>query len=77
MVEIRTDAGAIQLRAVASADVRRGTIVVPHGLPEVNVNAIIPSGPAAVERVSGQHWMTGIPVRVAPAAPPAAAGSSG
>jgi formate dehydrogenase len=77
VVEIRTDAGAIRLLVVANADVRRGTVVVPHGLPEVNVNAIIPSGPAAVERVSGQHWMTGIPVTVAPAAPPAGAGSSG
>jgi hypothetical protein len=44
--------------------VMRGTVVVPHGLPDVNVNAIVPSGVDAIERVSGTSWMTGIPARV-------------
>lgn len=63
-VEIRSDAGAIEIRALPQEDVRRGTVVVPHGLPDVNVNAIIPSGAVAAERISGQHWMTGIPISV-------------
>jgi hypothetical protein len=47
--------------------------LLPHGLPDANVNAVIPSGPDAVERISGQRWMTGIPlqVRAAPAVIPA------
>ncbi|MBC7171633.1 MAG: hypothetical protein H5U40_04365 [Polyangiaceae bacterium] len=41
-----------------------GTVVVPHGLPELNVNSLIPSGERAVERLSGMHHMTGIAVSV-------------
>jgi formate dehydrogenase len=67
LVELRSESAAIRVRAAAMAGVRRGTVVVPHGLPDVNVNAVIPSGPDAVERVSGQHWMTGIPVQVSKA----------
>jgi anaerobic selenocysteine-containing dehydrogenase len=63
-IEIRSEAGAVEIRALPQEEVRRGTVVVPHGLPDVNVNAIIPSGEAAVERMSGQHWMTGIPISV-------------
>jgi anaerobic selenocysteine-containing dehydrogenase len=66
-VELVTEAGALRIDAVPNADVRRGTVVVPHGLPDANVNALIPSGPGAVERISGQHWMTGIPLQVRPA----------
>jgi anaerobic selenocysteine-containing dehydrogenase len=63
-VELQTEAGTIRIDAVPDADVRRGTVVVPHGLPDANVNAVIPSGPGAVERISGQHRMTGIPLQV-------------
>jgi anaerobic selenocysteine-containing dehydrogenase len=64
LIEIRSEAGAIRIEAAPVSDVKRGTVVVPHGLPDVNVNAVIPSGAAAVERISGQHWMTGVPVDV-------------
>jgi formylmethanofuran dehydrogenase subunit D len=67
-IAIRSEAGAIVIDAAPLQDVRRGTVVVPHGLPDVNVNAVIPSGVAAVERISGQHWMTGVPVEVRAAA---------
>jgi hypothetical protein len=40
---------------------------VPHGLPELNVNELIPAGADAIERVSGQLTMTGIRADVRPA----------
>ena len=61
---VRSEAGELTIRARPNDGVMRGAIVVPHGLQGVNVNAIIPSGPDRAERLSGQHWMTGIPVRI-------------
>jgi formate dehydrogenase len=63
-VRLRTEAGEIELRVEAREGIARGTVVVPHGLvePQANVNALIPSGPSRIERLSGQHLMTGIPV---------------
>ena len=55
---------AIALPVKAQATVMPGSVVLPHGLPDVNVNRLIPSGPGRVEPVSGNHWMTGIPVRL-------------
>lgn len=67
-VRIATEVGAIELLVEADEGVLPGTIVVPHGLPgALNVNAIIPSGTEAIERPSGQHRMTAIPVVVEPA----------
>ena len=54
----------IALSVKAKEQVTPGTVVVPHGLPTVNVNKLIPSGAERVEPVSGNHWMTGIPVKV-------------
>jgi formate dehydrogenase len=65
-VRLQTASATLCLPAVPRAEVARGTVVVPHGLPEANVNALIPSGLAMLEPVSGQHHMTGIPVRVTP-----------
>lgn len=47
-------------------EVEPGLVVVPHGLPDVNVNGLIPSSPELLEPLSGQHLMTGIPVCVLP-----------
>ncbi len=63
-VYIKTVAGEIRIHARAHESVLVGTVVVPHGLAGVNVNSIIPSGVDAIERVSGNHVMTGIPVEV-------------
>ena len=52
------------LPARAHESVQRGTIVVPHGELEVNVNELIPSGARYVEPLSGMCLMTGIPVEV-------------
>jgi hypothetical protein len=40
------------------------TVVVPHGVPGMNVNALLPTGVEMLEPVSGQHFMTGIAVHV-------------
>jgi formate dehydrogenase len=63
-VTVTTAAGSLRIGAAVNEGVMRGTVVVPHGLPDVNVNAIVPSGVDAIERVSGTSWMTGIPARV-------------
>lgn len=65
-VSLQTTDGALSIRAVPMDEVTPGLVVVPHGLPGVNVNALIPSSPERLEPLSGQHWMTGIPVRVTP-----------
>jgi anaerobic selenocysteine-containing dehydrogenase len=65
VVEVRTTAGALSIPAVGRSGVAARTVVIPHGLPDINVNAIIPSGPDAIERLSGNLLMTGIPASVA------------
>ena len=64
-VRVATSEGEITLPVIAKDGVARGTIVVAHGLGgDANVNAIIPSGVDAIERVSGQLRMTAIAVTV-------------
>ncbi len=65
-VWLQTASATLQVSAVPVADVARGQVVVPHGLSEMNVNALIPTGIEMIEPLSGQHRMTGIPVRVTP-----------
>jgi len=63
-------AGDEQLILPAKLDdaVQPGTVVVPHGLPEVNLNRLLPAGVNAIEPLSGQLRMTAIPVQVTAAA---------
>ncbi len=67
LLEVRSESGAVVLPARGRDGVQRGTVVVPHGEKSMNVNAVLPSGPAHVERVSGMLHMTGLPVEVRPA----------
>jgi anaerobic selenocysteine-containing dehydrogenase len=67
---LQTDSATLCLPALPVPEVPRGLIVAPQGLPETNVNALIPSGHERIEPLSGQHYMTGIPVRVVPLAAP-------
>jgi anaerobic selenocysteine-containing dehydrogenase len=67
-VRLQTAGGTLSIMAVPMDDVAPGLVVVPHGLPGVNVNRLMPSSPDRMEPLSGQHWMTGIPVRVTPVA---------
>lgn len=63
-LELRSAAGVLSLPAQPKEGVARGTIVVPHGVPGLNINALIPSGEEQIEPISGQHVMTGIPIEV-------------
>lgn len=65
-IELRTSAGSMRIPVRARDGIAPRTVVVPHGLADANVNALIPSGAAHVERWSGQHRMTGISVGVRP-----------
>jgi formate dehydrogenase len=68
-IEIRSEIGMLRIPVCAMEGLAPRTVVVPHGLPELNVNALIPAGPERIERVSGQLVMTGIPARVMAASP--------
>ena len=65
-VQLHTASTTLQVRARPVVEVRRGLVVMPHGFPEANVNALLPSGCEMLEPLSGQHRMTGIPVRLTP-----------
>jgi formate dehydrogenase len=66
VIMLQTASATLQVPVLAVADVSAGTVVLPHGLPSVNVNALIPTGLDMLEPISGQHRMTGIPVQVTP-----------
>ena len=40
--------------------------MVPHGVPGMNVNALLPTGVEMLEPISGQHQMMGIAAQVMP-----------
>lgn len=61
---IQNSSGRIEILAVPHPSVARGTIVMPHGIPGANLNVLVPTEPTFIERLSGQHQMTGIPVEV-------------
>lgn len=63
-IELTTAAGSAVIDAAAEEGMRPGVVCIPHGLDALNVNALIPSGVAAVEPASGQHHMTGVPVQI-------------
>jgi anaerobic selenocysteine-containing dehydrogenase len=63
-IELTTSASSARLPARAHEGIAIGTIVVPHGELEVNVNELIPAGPEHVEPLSGMCLMTGVPVDV-------------
>lgn len=63
-IEIRSEVGTLRIPVRAVEGLAPRTVVVPHGLAELNVNALIPAGVDRIERVSGQLTMTGIPARV-------------
>ena len=63
MIRVASEAGELELEARAHSSVERGTVVIPHGYEEGDVNALIPSGVGQIA-YGGMHVMTGIPVRV-------------
>jgi len=68
-VVISSAAGSLSILAKPRQGLSPRTVVVPHGVPGVNVNALIPAGPDTIERLSGMAMMTGIPVHVTRAEP--------
>lgn len=64
LVRIGNETGAVEVRAVAREGVAMRTVVLPHGIPGINFNALVPTGEGSIERISGTHRMTGIPVTV-------------
>jgi anaerobic selenocysteine-containing dehydrogenase len=63
-IPIRTDTGALEIPVVAVDGLAPRTVCVPHGIPGLNINDVIPAGAAAIERLSGQLRMTGIAAEV-------------
>jgi anaerobic selenocysteine-containing dehydrogenase len=61
---LHTPGATLQMPAVPVSGVSPGTVVVPHGVPGMNVNALVPSGVTHLEPLSGQHRMIGIAVQV-------------
>ncbi|MCA9605908.1 MAG: molybdopterin-dependent oxidoreductase [Myxococcales bacterium] len=66
LATLRTTAGELRLPVRAKDGVAPGTVVVPHGEASMNVNAILPAGPAHIEPLGGMCVMTGVPVEVRP-----------
>jgi anaerobic selenocysteine-containing dehydrogenase len=64
VITLSTPGASITLPVRSRAEIRRGTVVVPHGIPGASVNALIPSGPLMIEALSGQHKMTNISVEI-------------
>lgn len=65
-VTLHTETGELTMPVRARDGVAPGTVVVPHGELEVNVNELLPSGAAHIEPLSGMLHMTGVPVEVRP-----------
>lgn len=64
---LHTASATLRVPAVPVPGIPQGTVVVPHGVPGMNVNALMPTGVTMLEPLSGQHRMTGIAVQVTPA----------
>jgi hypothetical protein len=60
----QTANASLHMPTVPDSGVLPGTVVMPHGVPGMNVNALIPTGVGMLEPLSGQHYMTGITVQV-------------
>lgn len=58
-IEIRSAVSHIVLPVTARDGLMPGTIIVPHGLPDVNVNRLISSDQRYIEPASGMHQMIG------------------
>jgi formate dehydrogenase len=61
---VSSAAGSIRLPAWSNVGVLPGMVVVPHGLPEANVNTLIGSDRSLIEPLSGMHRLTGNQVQV-------------
>lgn len=81
-VRLRSAAGEVIVVAKITDEVVPGAVCYPHGWGHaggwrhanaaagVNINRLLPSGPGAVERVSGTTFIDGLPVEILPADAP-------
>ena len=81
-VRARNAYGEIEVAVALDPGLARGVVAMPHGggfaespalrfaaeRPGENVNRLLPHGPGSFEPLSGQAFMTGIPVEVERAA---------
>jgi hypothetical protein len=65
-VLLQTTSATLRMPVLSVTGVPQGIVVIPHGVPGLNVNALIPTGVTMLEPLSGQHQMTGIAVQVTP-----------
>jgi formate dehydrogenase len=63
-IRIANATGALAVRAVGKDGVLRRTVVLPHGIPGLNFNDLVPTGAESIERLTGMSRMTGIAVQV-------------
>jgi anaerobic selenocysteine-containing dehydrogenase len=77
-VRVSNDWGMIEVEVALDAGLIRGAAALPHGAgnartpalrfaqqaPGANANELLPSGPGSFEPLSGQAFMTGIPISV-------------
>jgi len=63
-IQIVSATGSVNIDVIGRKEVMAGTIVVPHGLAEANINVLFPSGLDHIDPVSGNHRMTALPVLV-------------
>ena len=64
LIRVQSETGEIVLPVRTEKSVTCGTVVVPHGLPDVNVNRLIASDPQFIEPISGMHQMVGHSVQI-------------
>jgi anaerobic selenocysteine-containing dehydrogenase len=81
-VRITSQHGQIELPVIVTKDIVAGVVAVPHGWGHkgtggwrtandaggANVNHLMSSDPADIEKLAGMAHLTGVPVRVEPAA---------
>ncbi|HEX2622466.1 MAG TPA: molybdopterin dinucleotide binding domain-containing protein, partial [Phototrophicaceae bacterium] len=68
-ISLSTASGEIRLPVFPREGVMSGTVIVPHGVPEVNVNKLIGSDHSLIEPLSGMHRMTGNRVHISAVKP--------
>lgn len=71
-IKIVSESDELTIPCAEKEGVPEGTVVVPHGLENTNVNALIPNGPERIEPTSGMSTMTGIDVQLEPVKTPPA-----
>jgi anaerobic selenocysteine-containing dehydrogenase len=63
-VEVTSAAGSVQAAAEISTDIRHGVVSLPHGWIAANVARLVSGRKGAIDPMTGQPQMSGIPVAV-------------